>query len=70
LSLEYRSIQHHIEVLKKNQLVTSQGERYGLTYFLSPWLESNIQAFHEISRKLHLNLEPVSHKEEKSGTDL
>jgi DNA-binding transcriptional ArsR family regulator len=67
LSLEYRSIQHHIEVLKKNRLVTSQGERYGLTYFLSPWLESHIQIFDEVTKKLNIKLEPPP---EQSGTNL
>ena len=60
LGLEYRSIQHHIEVLKKNYLVTSQGERYGLTYFLTPWLESHYDIFEEILKKLNLKLEEAS----------
>jgi predicted transcriptional regulator len=64
LGLEYRSIQHHIEVLKKNSLVTSQGERYGLAYFLSPWLESHYDIFDEIVKKLNLKLES------ESGTNL
>jgi DNA-binding transcriptional ArsR family regulator len=64
LGLEYRSIQHHIEVLRKNSLVTSQGERYGMTYFLSPWLEAHYTFFDEIVRKLNLKLQP------ESGTDL
>jgi predicted transcriptional regulator len=64
LGLEYRSIQHHIEVLKKNSLVTSQGERYGLAYFLSPWLESHYSIFEEIVKQLNLKLEP------ESGTNL
>jgi len=67
LSLEYRSIQHHIEVLKKNALVSSQGERYGLTYFLTPWLESNIGIFDEIAKKLNISLRSSP---EQSGTDL
>jgi predicted transcriptional regulator len=56
LNLEYRSIQHHIEVLKKNSLVTAQGERYGLTYFLAPWLESHYDIFEEVRVKLNLKL--------------
>jgi DNA-binding transcriptional ArsR family regulator len=68
LSLEYRSVQHHIEVLKKNALVTSQGEHYGLTYFLTPWLESHIDMFDEITRKLNISLQKSS--PEQSGKDL
>ena len=64
LELEYRSIQHHIEVLKKNSLVISEGERYGLTYFLSPWLESHYDLFDVIVKKLNLSLES------ESGTNL
>ncbi len=57
LNLEYRSIQHHIEVLRRNSLVISKGERYGMTYFLSPLLETNIAVFNDICKKLNINLE-------------
>jgi len=67
LSLEYRSVQHHIEVLKKNALVTAQGEHYGLTYFLTPWLESHLDLFDEITKKLNIVLESPS---KQSGKDL
>jgi predicted transcriptional regulator len=56
LDVEYRTIQHHIEVLKKNSLVDSRGERYGLTYFLNPWMEAHIEIFEEICRKLRFDL--------------
>jgi predicted transcriptional regulator len=67
LSLEYRSVQHHIEVLKKNALVNSQGEHYGLTYFLTPWLESHLDIFDEIAKKLNIVL---NSSPEQSGKDL
>lgn len=57
LSVEYRTIKHHIEVLRKNALVVSKGESYGITYFLSPYLESRIELFNEICQKINLNLE-------------
>ena len=57
LDLEYRAIQHHIEVLKKNSLVSSTGEHYGLTYFLSPWLEAHIQTFDDLCAKLRFKLD-------------
>jgi predicted transcriptional regulator len=62
LKLDYRAIQHHIEVLKKNNLVTTRGEHYGLTYFLNPWLEAQINLFDEICAKLNFKREdgPVS----------
>jgi uncharacterized protein YutE (UPF0331/DUF86 family) len=61
------SVQHHIEILKKNALVTSQGEHYGLTYFLAPWLESHIDLFDEIAKKLNISLKSSP---EQSGKDL
>jgi DNA-binding transcriptional ArsR family regulator len=57
LNLEYRTIKHHIEVLRKNSLVVSKGESYGTTYFLSQYLESHIDLFYEICKKVNLNIE-------------
>ena len=57
LALEYRSIQHHIEVLRKNSMIVSEGPKYGMTYFLNPWLESHYEIFSEICKKLNFNLE-------------
>lgn len=52
LGVEYRTIQHHMDVLKKNSLVSSAGERYGLTYFLTPWMEAHIEVFDDLCRRL------------------
>lgn len=52
LNLDYKAIQHHIRVLEKNNLVSKQGEKYGIMYFISPFLEANIDSFEEIARKL------------------
>ena len=57
LGLEYRSIQHHIEVLKKNSMVVFEGPKYGMTYFLNPWLESHYELFDEICNRLNFGLE-------------
>ncbi len=52
LGLDYKAIQHHIGVLEKNNLITRVGEKYGATYFMSTFLEINIEAFDEIANKL------------------
>ncbi len=52
LSLDYKAIQHHINVLKKNNLITKEGEKYGITFFISTFLEVNMETFNEISNKL------------------
>jgi DNA-binding transcriptional ArsR family regulator len=48
LGMDYRTIRHHLKVLEKNRMVTTVGEGYGTTYFLSPALEENYVLFEEI----------------------
>jgi DNA-binding transcriptional ArsR family regulator len=57
LGVDYRTITHHIGVLRGNSLVGSQGDRYGAMYFLSPRLEAGLGIFAEIVGKLHFRLE-------------
>lgn len=52
LKMDYRTIRHHIEVLEKNKIITSAGNRYGTTYFLSPQMEENYALFEEIWKKI------------------
>jgi len=52
LGMDYRTIRHHIDVLEKNKIITSAGEGYGTTYFLSPVMEENYALFEEIVKKI------------------
>ena len=52
LRLDYKAIQHHILVLQKNNVITKMGEKYGVLYFISNYLEANIDAFNEIRSKI------------------
>jgi DNA-binding transcriptional ArsR family regulator len=52
LGMDYRTIRHHIAVLEKNRIITSAGEGYGITYFLSPAMEDNYAQFEEILKKI------------------
>jgi DNA-binding transcriptional ArsR family regulator len=52
LGMDYRTIRHHLEVLQKNRIITSAGDRYGTTYFLSPAMEENYALFEEILKKI------------------
>ena len=52
LGLDYKAIQHHLDVLTKNNLVVKQGEKYGVLFFISPYLEVNMDAFEEICNKI------------------
>jgi DNA-binding transcriptional ArsR family regulator len=48
LGVDYKAVQHHIGVLEKNNMVTKVGEKYGVLYFISNYLEANLEAFNEI----------------------
>jgi DNA-binding transcriptional ArsR family regulator len=52
LGMDYRTIRHHLQVLEKNKIITSAGEGYGTTYFLSPAMEENYAQFEEILKKI------------------
>ena len=52
LGLDYKAIQHHINVLEKNNLISKEGEKYGVTFFVSTFLEVNMEIFNEIAEKL------------------
>ncbi len=41
LGLNYRTVQHHLDVLEKHGLIVRLEERYGAPYFLSEDLEEN-----------------------------
>jgi len=52
LKMDYRTIRYHLKVLQKNRIITSAGEGYGMTYFLSPAMEENYALFNEIVNKI------------------
>jgi DNA-binding transcriptional ArsR family regulator len=52
LKMDYRTIRHHLKILQKNRIITSAGNGYGTTYFLSPEMEENYGMFEEILNKL------------------
>jgi len=56
LQLDYKAIQHHMQVLEKNNLVTKIGEKYGAIFHLSNFLEINIGALDEAIDKLDRKL--------------
>lgn len=53
LNLDYNAIQFHMDVLEKNNLVSKTGQHYGTMFFLSTFLEYNINAFNEIVSKFY-----------------
>ncbi|MHB8633986.1 MAG: ArsR/SmtB family transcription factor [Thermoplasmatota archaeon] len=54
LGADYKTIQHHLRVLKENRLLDVHGSRYGLTYFASAELEASWGEFEDMVRRLTL----------------
>lgn len=52
MQLDYKAIQHHMQVLEKNNMVNRVGEKYGAIFHLSNFLEYNIRALDEAIEKL------------------
>ena len=52
LGFDYKAIQHHIKVLEKNNMLAKVGEKYSIMYFISAFLEANMETFEEIEGKL------------------
>jgi predicted O-methyltransferase YrrM len=53
--LDYKTVAHHLDVLSKNGLVvTDNVATYGATYFLTPIMEKNYDAFKEILAKIRV----------------
>jgi predicted transcriptional regulator len=48
LSLDYKTIQHHLRILDENRLIVSQGGAYGKVYFISKGMEADYDEFLEI----------------------
>ncbi|MGB9124253.1 MAG: winged helix-turn-helix domain-containing protein [Nitrosotalea sp.] len=52
MNLDYKAVQHHVGVLEKNNMITRVGDKYGATFFISTFLEVNLNVFDEIVSKL------------------
>lgn len=52
MNLDYKSITHHIRVLEKNNIITKMGEKYNVIFFISNFLEANMESYNEIAQKL------------------
>lgn len=48
LGLDYKVVERHLEVLEKYELVIKVGNSYGIIYFPSLLLESNLNLFEKI----------------------
>jgi DNA-binding transcriptional ArsR family regulator len=55
LDLDYKTIQHHLELLEENSVLTTMGADYGKTYFVTDQMEQNMDVLDEIASKVDLS---------------
>lgn len=55
LDLDYKTVRHHIDVLTRNNMITSMGGKYARMFFISDLLEENYGVFEEIWVKIGKN---------------
>ncbi|GAD53585.1 transcriptional regulator, ArsR family [Halarchaeum acidiphilum MH1-52-1] len=51
LDLNYKTVQHHLEVLEENDVVTTRGDNYGKMYFLTDRMSENLDILEEIAEQ-------------------
>ncbi len=59
INMDYKAVQHHIHVLEKNNLITKVGEKYGILYFISNYLESNVESFNSVKNQIEKNKDRI-----------
>jgi DNA-binding transcriptional ArsR family regulator len=57
LDLDYKTVRHHLDKLEENDVVTSMGEEYGTTYFLTDRMERNLDVLDDVATRADIELE-------------
>lgn len=52
LKIDYKAVLHHIHILEKNNLIIKSGEKYGILYFISNYLDVNMKSFLEVQNQI------------------
>ena len=52
LSVDYRTILHHIKILIDNEFIVFEGKKYGGVFFMTEMFESQLPTFQEILNKI------------------
>ena len=62
LNLDYKTIQHSINVLEKNNFIVREGTGYGDVFFPSEMITSNLPTLYAVIRKVENKLEKSKKK--------
>jgi len=55
LDLNYKTVQHHLEVLLENDVLRTQGEDYGQMYFLTDQMQDNLDILEEVAEQADIS---------------
>jgi DNA-binding transcriptional ArsR family regulator len=55
LDLNYKTVQHHLEVLVENDVLRTQGEDYGQMYFLTDQMQDNLDILEEVAEQADIS---------------
>lgn len=55
LELDYKTVRHHLVKLEDNNVLTSMGDEYGKTYFLTEGMEDHLDVLEDIVAKANFN---------------
>ncbi|ESP89387.1 ArsR family transcriptional regulator [Candidatus Halobonum tyrrellensis G22] len=56
LDLNYKTVQHHLEVLEESAVLTTQGDDYGKMYFLTDRMTRNLDVLDEVADQADIDL--------------
>ena len=57
LSLDYKTVKHHLKVLRDNEIISVEGNGYGQMNFLTNHIERHYDTFTEIWRTIKFETE-------------
>ena len=62
LELDYKTVQHNIRVLEKNNFIDRQGDGYGDIFFPSEIISANLPTLYKVIRRVEKRLEKKNKK--------
>lgn len=60
LGVDYKTMRHHLDVLVKNKILMTGGDKYGAMYFISDNMEKNMDEFNKIWDTIVKKDDPVN----------
>ncbi len=52
LDLDYKTVQHHLKVLRENRVLSKSGDQYGAVFLPTPDMDDSWGSFEEIAGKI------------------